>query len=97
VGNKAGQILKTCDVWIGDPEFSNPEIAEMFTFYETPEGFILPASLLRDQKITFDSAEPDASSKIKTSPNRPKQKKSDASSKKESRNTDDRQLKLFDD
>jgi hypothetical protein len=97
VGNKAGQIQKTCDVWIGDPEFSNPEIAEMFTLYETPEGFIIPASLLRDQAITFDSAEPDAPSKTKTSPNRPKQKKSDASSKKESRNTDDRQLKLFDD
>jgi hypothetical protein len=97
VGNKAGQIQKTCDVWIGDPEFSNPEIAEMFTLYETPEGFIIPASLLRDQEITFDSAEPDASSKTKISPNRPKQKKNDASSKKESRNTDDRQLKLFDD
>ncbi|MDH4205470.1 MAG: DUF6398 domain-containing protein, partial [Desulfobacteraceae bacterium] len=97
VGNKAGQIQKTCDVWTGDPEFSNPEIAEMFTLYETPEGFIIPASLLRDQEITFDSAEPDASSKTKTSPTRPKQKKSDASSKKESRNTDDRQLKLFDD
>ena len=97
VGNKAGQIQKTCDVWIGDSEFSNPEIAEMFTLYETPEGLIIPASLLRDQEITFDSAEPDASSKTKTSPNRPKQKKGDASSKKASRNTDDRQLKLFDD
>lgn len=97
VGNKVGQIQKTCDVWIGDPEFSNPEIAEMFTLYETPEGFIIPASLLRDQEIAFDSAEPDASSKTKTSTNRPKQKKNDASSKKESRNTGDRQLKLFDD
>ncbi|MBW2603541.1 MAG: SEC-C domain-containing protein [Deltaproteobacteria bacterium] len=97
VGNKAGQIQKTCDVWIGDSEISNPEIAEMFTSYETPEGFIIPASLLRDQDNTFDSAEPDASSKTKTSPNRPKQKKSDASSKKESRNAGDRQLKLFDD
>jgi hypothetical protein len=97
VGNKAAQIQKTCDVWIGDPEFSNPEIAEMFTAYETPEGFIIPASLLRDQKITFDSAEPDASSKTQASPNRPKQKKSDASSNKESHNTGDRQLKLFDD
>ena len=97
VGNKAGQIQKTCDVWIGNPEFSNPEIAEMFTAYETPEGFIIPASLLRDQKITFDPAEPDASSKTETWPNRPKQKTSDASSNKESHNTGDRQLKLFDD
>jgi len=97
VGNKAGQILKTCDVWIGDPEFSNPEIAEMFTFDETPDGFIVPASLLRDQEITFDPAEPDALSKTGTSPNRPKQKKNEALSKKESRNTDDRQIKLFDD
>jgi hypothetical protein len=97
VGNKAGQILKTCDVWIGDPEFSNPEIAEMFTFHKTPEGFIIPASLLRDQKIAFDSPEPDASSRTKTSHNPPKQKKSDGSSKKESPGTDDRQFKLFDD
>lgn len=97
VGNKAGQIQKTCDVWIGDPEFSNPAIAEIFTSYETPEGFIVPASLLRDQENTFDSAEPDASFKTKTSPNRPIKKKSDASSKKEGRNTGDRQLKLFDD
>ena len=97
VGNKAGQIQKTCDVWIGDPEFSNPEFAEMFTMYETPEGFIIPASFLRDQKTTFDPAEPDTSSKTKTLPNRPKQNTSDASSKKVSRNTDDRQLKLFDD
>jgi hypothetical protein len=97
VGNKAGQIQKTCDVWIGDPEFSSPEIAEMFTLYETAEGFIIPGSFLRDQEITFDSAESDASSKTKTSQNHPKQKKNDASSKKESRNTDDRQLKLFDD
>ncbi len=97
VGNKAGQIQKTCDIWIGDPEFSNPEIAEMFTVYETPEGLIIPASLLRDQKIKFDPAEPDASSKTQASPNRPKQKKSDASSNKESHNAGDRQLKLFDD
>ncbi|MCJ7556193.1 MAG: hypothetical protein MUP90_04675, partial [Gammaproteobacteria bacterium] len=61
------------------------------------EGFIVPASLLRDQKITFDPAEPDASSKTQASPNRPKQKKSDASSNKESHNAGDRQLKLFDD
>lgn len=97
VGNKAGQIQKICDVWIGDPEFSNPEIAETFTLYETPEGFIIPGSFLRDREITFDSAEPDASSKTKTSQNHPKQKKSDAPSKKERRNTGDRQLKLFDD
>ena len=97
VGNKAGQIQKTCDVWIGDPEFSNPEIAEMFTSYETPEGFTIPAPLLRDQEITFDPAQPDASFKTKTLSHRSKQKKSDASSKKVSRNSDDRQLKLFDD
>lgn len=44
--NKATQIEKACDIRIGEPELCDPKITDMLTFYETPEGFILPKSMI---------------------------------------------------
>ena len=42
VCNKALRIRKDCDIRFGDPEYSLPEMADMFSVYETKDGFIVP-------------------------------------------------------
>jgi len=46
VGNKASLIQKTCDLYYGAEGFCRQDIIDMFTFVETPEGFILPKNML---------------------------------------------------
>ena len=57
--NKATQIEKACDIRIGEPELCNPKITDMLTFYETPEGFIIPKSMIDrpDIKIQLPNVE----------------------------------------
>jgi hypothetical protein len=43
VNSKAGLIQKACDLYLGDAEFSSPEIAKLFRIYKTDEGFLIPA------------------------------------------------------
>jgi len=38
VSNKAGLIQKACNLYLGNVEFSAPEIVNMFLLYETEEG-----------------------------------------------------------
>ncbi|MBC2714093.1 MAG: hypothetical protein HF978_02185 [Desulfobacteraceae bacterium] len=49
--NKATQIEKACNIRIGEQGLCNPEITDMLTFYETPEGFILPKSMIGSPDI----------------------------------------------
>ncbi len=51
VASKASFIEKVCNISLGEKELCSSYISDMFTFYETPEGFILPKSMLPDHKI----------------------------------------------
>ena len=57
IGNKAIQIEKNCKLGLGAEGFCSPEITDMFTFYETPEGFILPKSAIQNHVIAIDFVE----------------------------------------
>lgn len=45
-GNKATQIEKACRISMGDKRFCGEEVSSMFEFIETPEGFLLPKTML---------------------------------------------------
>ncbi|MBU0986817.1 MAG: SEC-C domain-containing protein [Proteobacteria bacterium] len=103
VGNKAALIQKACDIYFGDEEFSAPEICDMFRLYETEDGFLLPGSMagfpdgmdLAGFKSTSDK-------KVRTGGAiQPREKKApgekSAHDIEEKKETDSRQLKLFDD
>lgn len=53
-GNKATLIEKQCDLYIGAQGYCRPEITDMVTFYETPEGFIISKSMLKDKEIEIE-------------------------------------------
>jgi hypothetical protein len=42
VTNKARQIRAMCDIQFVDPRFTLPELVEMFSFEQTPEGLLIP-------------------------------------------------------
>ncbi len=48
VSSKALLIRRTCDIGFAEPEYMVPEILDMFSFVETKEGFIMPASMVDD-------------------------------------------------
>ena len=45
-GNKATQIEQICNLSIGEEGYCSEEITDMFTYYETEDGFILSKSML---------------------------------------------------
>jgi len=55
IGTKATQIEKTCDLSIGEEGYCSKEISDSLTYYQTPEGFIIPKNIV-DKKyiIEFD-------------------------------------------
>ncbi|MBC8182958.1 hypothetical protein H8E88_17780 [candidate division KSB1 bacterium] len=61
-GNKATQIEKDCNVRLGGEGLCSPHISDMFTFVQTPEGFILPKSYFskHDRIDEKDTAEREA-------------------------------------
>jgi hypothetical protein len=102
VSSKAGLIQKACNLYIGDVEFSSPEIANMFRIYETEEGFLIPGSMIHENEETerpgnsFKAArfgDKDSGEERHSRKDRGKiQPRNEAKPKK-----DDRQLKLFND
>ena len=57
IGNKATQIEKMYNISLGDKKYTKPDIAKSFEFYMTPEGFIIPSSLVSGKKIIIEAAE----------------------------------------
>lgn len=57
VGNKASQIQKILNISVGDKFYTRPEISAMFEFYETEEGFIIPASVIDNDKFKIVKAQ----------------------------------------
>jgi hypothetical protein len=102
VSSKAGLIQKACDLYVGDTEFSSPEIANMFRIYETEEGLLIPGSMIHENGEeeqpgnTSKAArfgDKDSGEKRRSRKHREKiQPGTEAKPKK-----DDRQLKLFND
>jgi hypothetical protein len=100
VSSKAGMIQKSANILLGDPDFSSEKMANMFSFYETEDGFIIPGSLLDSSENQRDESQPEPVSRLHPAagftPKRSKpQAKKTAEKKKEK--VDDRQMKLFDD
>ncbi len=101
VSSKAGLIQKKAKIFTGDPDFSVPEIREMFNLYETEEGLIVPGYFL-------DKLEPPGfpDETLPVPPSHPTAPKSQSRSKPRTKGStrepakkdaDNRQLKLFDD
>lgn len=68
--NKATQIEKACNIRIGEPGLCDPEITDMLTFYETPEGFIIPKSMIDSPAIEIQpdiGIQPDIKIQLKDS------------------------------
>ena len=57
VGNKATQIEKACDLVVGAEGYCSKEISDAFMLFETPEGLILPASMLMDKEVVIQFPE----------------------------------------
>ena len=58
VGNKASHIQKTLNITHGDKYYTRPEISKIFEYYETEEGFVIPASMVDRPKIEIVQASP---------------------------------------
>ncbi|MBN2411402.1 hypothetical protein JXQ31_06890 [candidate division KSB1 bacterium] len=50
-GNKATQIEKLCNLSLGAEGYCTEEITDMFTYYETDTGFIIPKSMVAEKII----------------------------------------------
>lgn len=57
IGNKATQIEDTCNLTIGAEGYCSKHITDSLTFYKTPEGFIVPKSMIEKPEIVFEIAE----------------------------------------
>jgi hypothetical protein len=104
VSAKAGTILESANLHLGDPDFSSAKIARMFNYYETEEGFIIPAAAYESIQNERDGEElnpellPRSSDKKKQKPAKPRKKQNKQTAREEKQKAaDDRQLKLFDD
>ncbi|MDX2453497.1 DUF6398 domain-containing protein [Desulfosarcina sp.] len=94
IGNKATVVEEACDIGMGEPGLCREEITEALTVYETPEGFIVPLSMLSDRGEVVKHAD----KRHKTQKNSPttNNNRLPVKNKKDNR-WNDRQLSLFDD
>ncbi len=51
VGNKATKIEEACKLTIGAEGYCSKHITDSFTFYQTPEGFIIPKSMIGGREV----------------------------------------------
>ena len=101
VSAKAGMIQKTADIYIGNPEFSSEKIADMFRYYETEDGLIIPASMLDNPEYQPDrnlkKSSPPGQAAADTTPESSKLRTNKPAGGNKKKDVDDRQRKLFDD
>jgi len=111
IGNKATQIEKMYNISLGDKKYTKPEIVKSFEFYMTPEGFIIPSSMVPDREVIIEAAEGEDLEELKRYDEERKRKQEEGlekkkaqraqinrkigEEKKKKRNRD--QLNLFDD
>lgn len=64
VGNKATQIEKQYDLDHEIEKYCSQEIIDTFTFYETPQGFLIPKNAADTIGISYEFADDDESKEI---------------------------------
>ena len=62
--NKATQIERVCNLTIGAEGYCSKEITDSFTFYQTPEGFIIPKRVIGNREIIIEFAEGEEAEEI---------------------------------
>lgn len=112
VGNKATQIEKACNLTIGAEGYCSKQITDSLTFYQTPEGFIIPKSMIEDQELVVEFSEGEDAEEPETFTENQKKIKEQklkeqkerraeinrkiAEKKKQKKDYENRQLNLFD-
>ena len=112
IGNKATQIERFCNLAIGAEGYCSKKIKDLFTFYQTPEGFIIPKSMIGDREIILEFVEGEEADEIerftenqrRITEQKAKEKKErrteinrKIAEKKKSKNRNENQLSLLDD
>ncbi len=113
VGSKATQIEDACKLTVGAEGYCSKHITDSFTFYQTPEGFIVPKSMLEAPEIVCEIMNDEEAKeferhvenqkKIKEQKLKEKQERRTeinraiAEKKRENKDYEKRQLKLFGD
>ncbi len=103
IANKATTIEKACGPLMGQAGFCRQEIVDMLTFYETPEGFILPKSILSGIRPEKNNAARGGAIGVEQAPaerekdSAPGDAEGQDDGKKENEDSGPRQLKLFED
>jgi hypothetical protein len=64
IGNKATQIEKACNLSIGAEGYCSKDITDSFTFFRTPEGFILPKNMLKVLEFGIEAADDEEAEEI---------------------------------
>ena len=64
VGNKATVIEKKCDLSHGAERYCSQDIIDTFTFYETPEGFVIPKNIADKLGFSYEFADEEESRAI---------------------------------
>ncbi|NQT57232.1 MAG: hypothetical protein HQ551_13500 [Desulfobacteraceae bacterium] len=54
VGNKATQIEKACKLKLGAEGYCSRHITDAFSFYQTPEGFIIPKNMIGNREFMIE-------------------------------------------
>lgn len=65
VTNKATQIEKTCGIGMGAEGFCSPDISDMLTLVELPDGLVIPKTMLSDFDIVYEMADDEEAEEIK--------------------------------
>lgn len=113
VGSKATQIEDACKLTVGAEGYCSKHITDSFTFYQTPEGFVVPKSMLEAPEIVYEIMNDEETKeferhvenqkKIKDQKLKEKQERraeinrAIAEKKRENKDYEKRQLKLFGD
>ena len=64
VANKATWVEKNYDLNHGIERYCSQDIIDAFTFYETPEGFVIPKSMAGEFEIIYEFADEEESEAI---------------------------------
>jgi len=54
IGNKATQIEKACNLWIGSQGFSSSGISDALKLVELPNGLVIPKGMLSNREIVIE-------------------------------------------
>ena len=65
VGNKATQIERACGIRMGAEGLCSPDISDMLTLVELPDGLVIPKSMLSDVEIVYEMADDEEAEEIK--------------------------------